>query len=145
MVPAGSIRPRPKRTSDEVDAEADRLAALRADLARKSLEAVATLAALTAAQDKLAEEEENNLILTIDDDNMELDKGESGVDEGDPGAVEDEDEDDATLTITQEDFDRIEDEDAYRSANEFDAPKSKPKVKVQSPLSHLNRTDISCD
>ncbi|KAJ7721798.1 hypothetical protein B0H16DRAFT_1896342 [Mycena metata] len=126
------ILPRAKRTSAQVQTEADALAAARAELARQHIEAIAKVAELTAAQDKLAAEEEKNRVLTLDDD----------YDSGDELSA---DQDEPMLHISQEDFDRIEDEEAYRSANEFeDKPKKNPTTKrMKKPARGETRATVN--
>jgi hypothetical protein len=56
-----------------------------------------------------------------------------------PRAHESEDEDEEMLDITQEDFERIEDDDAYLSTSEWDKP---PVTKVRAALNQvLMRTE----
>ncbi|KAJ7737162.1 hypothetical protein DFH07DRAFT_779455 [Mycena maculata] len=91
------------------------------DLERRRAEAIATLAAIDAEQDKAQQIEDESVIYHIDDLPA-------------PNAMEVDNKDEPILTITQEDFERIEDDDAYRSESEFDkperpAPAQKPRVK----------------
>ncbi|KAJ7024439.1 hypothetical protein C8F04DRAFT_1239654 [Mycena alexandri] len=118
---AENILPRAKRTSAAVQAEADALAETRADLARQHMEAIAKVAELTAAQDKLAVEEEKNRVFTLEDDY------ESG---DEPSANKNE----PVLHICQEDFDRIEDDDEYRSTDEFVIAKPKKNTSKKKTL-----------
>ncbi|KAJ7752439.1 hypothetical protein DFH07DRAFT_1031658 [Mycena maculata] len=91
------------------------------DLERRHAEAIVTLAAIDAEQDKAQQIEDESVIYHIDDLPA-------------PNAMEVDNEDEPILTITQEDFERIEDDDAYHSESEFDKPErpaltQKPRVK----------------
>ncbi|KAJ7219450.1 hypothetical protein GGX14DRAFT_541299 [Mycena pura] len=93
---------RTNRSHAEVEAERQRRATEAAARDQRIANAMAEIAALNAEADLAAAEEENNTINSLGDL----------------------DEDAPVLEFTEEDFDRIEDEDAYTSADEY-APKTK--------------------
>ncbi|KAJ7602025.1 hypothetical protein B0H17DRAFT_1342370 [Mycena rosella] len=120
--------PRPKRTHAQVlEAEAAEVEAA-SDRARKHHADVDAVAAVDAEQDEAMAEEEEGAVFTLDDlsaNAMNLDG---------PGGDEQEayDEDEPVLYISQQDFDRVEDDDAYRSSSEYE----KPKPKVRTAAKH---------
>ncbi|KAJ7616141.1 hypothetical protein DFH06DRAFT_1343387 [Mycena polygramma] len=124
------VKPRPKRTHDEV-LEAEALKAAAADkYERQRAEYTAYIAALDAAHTKAQAEEDDNIIYSIDD--LPADAGsddESGQARDDAGAV---DEDVPMLEFTEEQFERIEDDEAYLSVSEYEKPTAKPRVKSKA-------------
>ncbi|KAJ6595419.1 hypothetical protein B0H10DRAFT_2232858 [Mycena sp. CBHHK59/15] len=109
-----------------------------ADRERRRIEAIAMVAAIDAEQDAAAEAEEDNAIFTLDDlheDAMDVDRT------GDTA-----DEDAAFLEFTQQDFERVEDDDVYRSPDEFEKLKAKPlavkKVKKVKVLKGDTRKEV---
>ncbi|KAJ7856064.1 hypothetical protein B0H14DRAFT_3448621 [Mycena olivaceomarginata] len=115
-------KPRAKRSHDEVVASvAERVAAVEA-LVRQCEEAIAYVAALDVKLDAARAAEDADAIYELPPDAMD-------VDEGSP-AHHASDEDDPMLEITQEQFDRYEDDDAYLSEPEFEKPAPKGKSVV---------------
>ncbi|KAJ7186509.1 hypothetical protein C8R46DRAFT_1024564 [Mycena filopes] len=126
-------KPRPKRTSDEVAAaDAERAAAAEA-LARAREEAMALIASIDVKLDA-AKAAEANAIDDVDD--LPAD----AMEEDDLPELTPEPEDEQMLIITQEDFDRIEDDDAYLSASEWDKPQTtKAKGKAAAPAKRTRK------
>ncbi|KAJ6455050.1 hypothetical protein C8R45DRAFT_944348 [Mycena sanguinolenta] len=94
----------------------------------KRAEGVTKIASIDAEQDQEALEDEENSVLTLDDmadttgdtiDDDRMDVDEDFVVDG-----EDEDED-TVMEFDEEDFDRADDDEAYRSQNEFEPSKIK--------------------
>ncbi|KAJ6626344.1 hypothetical protein B0H10DRAFT_2304026 [Mycena sp. CBHHK59/15] len=108
---------RPKRTHTEVEAEVRRKAEAIDERARRCQAAIAEIAAIEAEQDEAEREEEENTIFSLEDlpeDVMDVDSFVGAGGEGEH-----------VLEFTQQDFDHIEDDEAYLSATEFDRPKGK--------------------
>ncbi|KAJ6575799.1 hypothetical protein B0H10DRAFT_2346802 [Mycena sp. CBHHK59/15] len=127
--------PKPKkrkvyRTHQEVQAERDQIAAAADERERRRRELIAQITALDAQGDKDAAEEDANAILTLDD----LPKA----------PLDDVEQDGETLTITESDFERIDDDDAYRSQNEFESAKKAkaPTKKKKKPNKGETRGEI---
>ncbi|KAJ6595477.1 hypothetical protein B0H10DRAFT_2442025 [Mycena sp. CBHHK59/15] len=109
-----------------------------ADRERRRIEAIAMVAAIDAEQDAAAEAEEDNAIFTLDDlheDAMDVDRTGDTADEDAP-----------FLEFTQQDFERVEDDDVYRSPDEFEKLKAKPlavkKVKKVKVLKGDTRKEV---
>ncbi|KAJ7483081.1 hypothetical protein B0H11DRAFT_2279883 [Mycena galericulata] len=98
------------RPHEVVQAEKDQKTQTIIDHARKRGEDVAMVAAIDAEADEAAAQEEEGAIMTLDD---------LPASDTDTAAMDL----DVVLEIDESDFQRIEDEDAYRSAGEFDEPK----------------------
>ncbi|KAJ7812124.1 hypothetical protein B0H14DRAFT_3753624 [Mycena olivaceomarginata] len=115
-------KPRAKRSHDKVVASgAERVAAAEA-LVRQRKEAIAYVAVLDVKLDAARAAEDADAIYELPPDAMD-------VDEGSP-AHHASDEDDPMLEITQEQFDRYEDDDTYLSEPEFEKPAPKGKSVV---------------
>jgi hypothetical protein len=97
------------RTHQEVQAEKDHIIAAAEEREHQRRELIAQIAALDAQGDADAAEEDANAILALGD----LPKA----------PLDDVEQDDETLTINESDFERIDDDDAYRSQNEFESAK----------------------
>ncbi|KAJ7845014.1 hypothetical protein B0H14DRAFT_3139185 [Mycena olivaceomarginata] len=106
---AAPDKPRPKRPNGAKDADAAQAAAAVADREARRKALVDSLAALDAEEDAQQAQEEEDAIYHRDD---EQDVVADSMDEDEP-----------VLTITQEDFERIEDDDAYRTSPEPDKPR----------------------
>ncbi|KAJ6579814.1 hypothetical protein B0H10DRAFT_1962745 [Mycena sp. CBHHK59/15] len=123
--------PRFKKTSATVEEEREAIAAEIAELVRRHGELVGDVAAANVMIDEAAVDEERDAVLTLADhdaqtldhddaqDGMEVDEDEEHEDIA--GGQEDE----VVLELTEEDFQRVEDEEAYASAGDFDKPKAK--------------------
>ncbi|KAJ6506529.1 hypothetical protein C8R45DRAFT_1069621 [Mycena sanguinolenta] len=138
--------PRPKRSHEQVEAtkaaEEDRIAREQAKIDSQRADYIAQIAALNAAQDKLARDQEQNRILTLEDlDGSDSDEGDCDNDDelhGDDTRAHSTGEspvpateEDVTMEFTEQDFEHVEDEDAYHSPNEYEKPKEKPKAPVR--------------
>ncbi|KAJ6618037.1 hypothetical protein B0H10DRAFT_1947839 [Mycena sp. CBHHK59/15] len=145
--------PRAKRTHEEVEAaraaEAERLEQANAELARQRAKAIADIVAIDAEQDKLMALEKKNRVLTLAD--MDTDFDNYSGDDGDDSPKDFDDlapDNDITMEFNEQQFERIEDEEACRSQNEFQQPKGKGKAtgqrgnKVKKPLKGETRREI---
>ncbi|KAF7328164.1 hypothetical protein MVEN_02573900 [Mycena venus] len=114
--PGDPDAPRAKRTHLEKQADDAQRAAALEDRQRRREKALAEIAKLNAEQDAADAEERENTIYGLDD----VPFGDMDVD--DPQAAHNEDE--AILNVTEEDFARAENDEAYLSAPEYsDKPK----------------------
>ncbi|KAJ6494334.1 hypothetical protein C8R45DRAFT_1095267 [Mycena sanguinolenta] len=123
-------QPRAKRTTAQVQADEDAKLKIHEARVLKRAEGVTKIAAIDTEQDQDALEDEENSVLTLDDmadttgdtiDGERMDVDEDFVVDG-----EDEDEDeDTVMEFDEEDFDRADDDEAYRSQNEFEPSKIK--------------------
>ncbi|KAJ6570012.1 hypothetical protein B0H10DRAFT_2199871 [Mycena sp. CBHHK59/15] len=136
--PGAPDAPRAKRTHEDVEEEKALKAVVIADRERRRIEAIAMVAAIDAEQDAAAEAEEDNAIFTLDDlheDAMDVDRTGDTADEDAP-----------FLEFTQQDFERVEDDDVYRSPDEFEKLKAKPlavkKVKKVKVLKGDTRKEV---
>ncbi|KAJ7224844.1 hypothetical protein B0H12DRAFT_1240797 [Mycena haematopus] len=129
--------PRTKRTPEEIATAEREKAAANADFERRRAKAIADLAELNAEQAEAEAEEQANIIYGLDDlpsDDMEVDELVSAYDE-----------DEAILSVTEEDFARLEEDDAYLSVPEYsDKPKAaKVKTrKIKKPVKGETRAAI---
>lgn len=108
--------PRTNRSHEEVQAEKDRIAAAAEDRERQRRELMAKIAAIDAATDQAAAEEEANAVLTLDD-----------VQHGE----------DTFMTFTESDFERADDDESYHSGGE-----SEPNKKVRLLVRVLKAFDV---
>ncbi|KAJ7220736.1 hypothetical protein GGX14DRAFT_559527 [Mycena pura] len=117
------VKPRAKHTHTQVVEDNEKVAEaaeLCARIRQAHLEKVAKLEVELAKA--LAEEDENAVNLNSLDD-LPSDAFKAPADENQP-----------ILEITQEDFDRIEDDDAYQSVSEYEKPKQpKPRSSIAAP------------
>ncbi|KAJ6609297.1 hypothetical protein B0H10DRAFT_2438604 [Mycena sp. CBHHK59/15] len=118
------------RTHQEVQAERDQIAAAADERECRRRKLIAQIAALDTQGDKDAAEEDANAILTLDD----LPKA----------PLDDVEQDGETLTITESDFEHIDDDNAYRSQNEFESAKKAkaPTKKKKKPKKGETRGEI---
>ncbi|KAJ6629575.1 hypothetical protein B0H10DRAFT_2428245 [Mycena sp. CBHHK59/15] len=113
--------PRAKRTPAEMAAERLIQTEILDNIERQRRSAIAELAAIDADHDEATAEEEMNAVFSVadlPDDDMDVDKEPANAEEK------------GVLEFTQEDFERIEDEDAYESVGEFEKPKPARKKAV---------------
>ncbi|KAJ7238114.1 hypothetical protein B0H12DRAFT_1237987 [Mycena haematopus] len=121
-------KPRAKRSHEEVAAADAQRAALADERARKRADAIAILAALDVECDAAMAAEE-------------VEKIDSTADLPVEDAMEVEDEDEQMLEITQEDFDRIDDDEAYLSDSEYAPKKRKGNTKTVTAPAPLKRAN----
>ncbi|KAK7043334.1 hypothetical protein R3P38DRAFT_3389337 [Favolaschia claudopus] len=119
--------PRPKRTPEEVKADEEKKAAAIAEIERKRAAAIAAVTALDLELDAAQEEEQTNMIYGLGDLPVDMDV--------------DEDEDQPILSVSDEDFARIEDDDAYRTGSE-DGEKAAPVKKKKKPARGETRAAV---
>ncbi|KAJ7850408.1 hypothetical protein B0H14DRAFT_3866600 [Mycena olivaceomarginata] len=109
---AAPDKPRPKRPNGAKDADTAQAAAAVADREARRKALVDSLAALDAEEDVQQAQEDEDAIYHRDDEQV----------------ADSMDEDEPVLTITQEDFERIEDNDAYCTSPELDKPRRTKKA-----------------
>jgi uncharacterized membrane protein len=91
------------------------------DIEQQREQAIAEMAALDAAQDEAAAEEEDQAVFSLDDLPAQQADNTMDVDNSEVTA----DDEKTILEFTDEDFQRAEDDDAYMSVGEYE---EKPKV-----------------
>lgn len=94
--------PQTNRTHEEVQAEKDRIAVAAEDRECQRRELMAKIAAIDAATDQAAAEEEANAVLTLDDVQQD---------------------EDTFMTFTESDFERVDDDESYHSGEESEPVK----------------------
>ncbi|KAF7346658.1 hypothetical protein MSAN_01803400 [Mycena sanguinolenta] len=114
--------PKARRTTAQVQADEEEKLQIKEARARKRAEGVAKVAAIDAGHDMEVLEEEENRVLTLED--MAAAAGDTSDDE-DLDVDDDYQDEDTVMEFAEEDFERVEDDDAYRSQNEFEPPKTK--------------------
>ncbi|KAJ7862311.1 hypothetical protein B0H13DRAFT_2567478 [Mycena leptocephala] len=115
--------PRTNRTHEEVQAEKDRIAAAAEDRECQRRELMAKIAAIDAATDQAAAEEEANAVLTLDDVQQD---------------------EDTFMTFTESDFERVDDDESYHSGEESEPVKKKKAVvkRPKRPKKRETRSEI---
>ncbi|KAJ6478432.1 hypothetical protein DFH09DRAFT_1341941 [Mycena vulgaris] len=129
LEPAGPDMPHAKRPNGAVAADVAAAAAAAADAKAERQGDIAGVAAIDAEQDEVAAQEEEDAVYSLAD----VPPQETDVD----------DEDTPVLTFTQEDFNCVEDDDAYLSPPEFEKPKLKvPSKTRKKPTKRETRGEI---
>ncbi|KAJ7101000.1 hypothetical protein C8R43DRAFT_1141268 [Mycena crocata] len=131
--PAGPDKPRTKRPNGSIAEDAANAEAAAEEREAKRLRRIERIAALDAEREVLEAEEAEEAIDHLRDlpqDDMDLDADEGADNE-------------PVLTITQDDFDRIEDDEEYRSTSEFEKPKTKAPLKPKKPAKRQTRAEIA--
>ncbi|KAJ7195085.1 hypothetical protein GGX14DRAFT_404224 [Mycena pura] len=130
--PGEPDKPKEYRTHAAVQEEKDRAAAAEDKRQRLHAEYIANLAEIDADGDLARQKEEANVILTRDD----LNESDSVMADGDTV-------DNTVLTINESDFERIDDDEAYRSEGDFVVkkkafPKKKKKAAKGQTKAEIN-------